>query len=282
MSIARNLPLFILPCSASKLRYAAKAEDLYQGKGYLPVIKNKQNVYSGRNYNLAFMSAKHGLVMSDEIIFPYEQIMSIAQSNWLVENLSQKTKDKVSHLRPSKIIACLPKLYLTAFERMVKDCQEKFNLVKPAKGSGIGHQRQFLSLELDKLTPNVATFFLFYDISSKKHLAKTTCIEIRVGDTFTPYVGGVGDDKLIGEPVAIKAITIAGGVPCIFDEYNRTYTTKCIANGLSEPLKEAAKKYSGFYELGMDLSELLVPLSILNKHVLQTHCGKTFKLSACI
>ena len=48
-------------------------------------------------------------------------------------------------------------------------------------------------------------------------------MEVRVGDIFTPYFG-IGEDKRLGEPVSVKAITTISGVHTIIDEYNRQVT----------------------------------------------------------
>lgn len=258
-----SIPLIVLPCSADKLSHPAKAVDFYLGKGYLPVLKNKINLRMGRDYDLAFMSAKYGLVLADEVLSPYDLKMTVKQAAWLVDNKSERAINKLKKLNPSKIIACLPKLYLSTFERMVAGLESGINLIKPTKSSGIGLQRQFLSMELDKLTNGVASFFSFYDLDSKNETV-TTIIEIRTGDVFTPYLGGVGENKKIGTPVKIKQIIVNNDSPIIIDETNDKYSLFDVSNGLSLKQREAAAVYGGFYVHGMDLTRITTLLSQIN------------------
>lgn len=148
---AKRLPLIVLPCSADKLSYPSRAIDFYQGKGYLPVLRKKTTLHLGSDYNLAFVSAVYGLVMADEILSPYDLKMTAKQANWLVANKSEPAQAKLLKLNPAKVIACLPKLYLSTFEKLTNSDGLELTVLKPTRGSGIGHQRQFLSVEMDKL-----------------------------------------------------------------------------------------------------------------------------------
>lgn len=267
--LKKYLPLVILPCSADKLSFPAKAIDLYKGKGYLPVLNNRTRIFRGQDYQLAFMSAKLGLVMADEIIEPYELKMSQKQSDWLVEHRSKAAIERMDIHQPSRIVACLPKLYLSTFEKMVEGYHQNVFIAKPDKGSGIGLQRQFLSNALKRLTPKTASFFLFHNLAVKQHHTNTVYVTVGIGDVFSPWLGNTGDERLIGELTTVKDITSAGGVDTIISDDGKEYSTVDIYFGLSDELRQAAKSYGGFYEPGMDLSTISAPLSQIQQDVLK-------------
>lgn len=265
-----NIPLIILPCSADKLCYPAKAVDFYLGKGYLPVLRNRINLHKGRDYNLAFMSAKHGLVMADEVLSPYDLKITTKQSKWLVDHKSKGANDRLKQINPCKVIACLPSLYLSTFEQMVAGYEPTLNIIKPAKSSGIGFQRQFLSVELDKISESTVTFFVFHNLNSKRPTI-TTVIEVRAGDVFTPYLGGVGDNRSVGTPVKVKQIITTNDVPVVIDEHNNKYSCFDISNGLNAEQREAAMSYGGSYEPGIDLTPITTSLSQINRDVVNAN-----------
>jgi hypothetical protein len=262
-----QLPLVILPCSAEKLNYPAKAVNFYLGKGYLPVLKNKKTIQLGRDYNLAFMSAKHGLVLSDEVLSPYDLKMTAKQADCLVTDKSCDAQDKLKQLDPSWVIACLPRLYLSTFERMTHNYEPKIDVKKPEKGSGIGLQRQFLSRALDKIDKGLVSFFVFHNLNSKQETV-TTVIEACVGDEFTPYLGGVGENRCIGESVKIKQILVKNDLPIIVDEHDHKHSLFDVSNGLSEQQRQAAAAYGGFYEPDINMVKITVSLSQINRDVL--------------
>ncbi len=79
-------PTLILPCSEKKLPHSALAFDLYQGTGYLSIVKQWSQVELSQVFNLFFLSAKYGLIHASELIEPYEQVMTDERVSMLGAN----------------------------------------------------------------------------------------------------------------------------------------------------------------------------------------------------
>lgn len=145
--MSSSKPLFVLPCSADKASVPAKAIELYQGKGYLPLVKNSIATL-GIDYNLAILSAKYGLIHALDVIDPYEKKLVYADLPAFIHQHSRRANALVSACDPSKIIACLPKFYLHAFTSMLSNAHRDIAILTPPAGGGIGIQRGFLANQL--------------------------------------------------------------------------------------------------------------------------------------
>lgn len=104
--------LLILPCSKQKKElYGVHALELYDGPFYRVVRKNKP-----KNLDILILSAKYGLINSEESISYYDQIMTNERaeelSNKVVRGLNEKLKDKYYN----SIFINLGKTYMLALK----------------------------------------------------------------------------------------------------------------------------------------------------------------------
>lgn len=69
-------PTLILPCSAQKLDTREQAFNMYQGKGYVGIVRQWPREVIEGAFNVLFLSAKYGLIPASERIEPYEQVLT--------------------------------------------------------------------------------------------------------------------------------------------------------------------------------------------------------------
>ncbi len=104
--------LLILPCSKQKKElYGVHALELYDGPFYRVLKKNKP-----KNLDILILSAKYGLISSEESISYYDQIMTIERaeelSNKVIVKLDEKLKDECYN----NIFINLGKTYMLALK----------------------------------------------------------------------------------------------------------------------------------------------------------------------
>ena len=235
-------PLFIIPCSDKKSAGKQAAVELYKGKGYLPLVK-KYIFNFGVDFNLAFLSAKHGLVMWDEVISPYDKKLTASTVGELVERKGERSLDAIKRIAPSSIVACLPKVYMDAFDRMLngyKQCP----IAKPAKGGGIGYQRQFLSQQLALNIEKSMSLIVFNRVNCS--YMEYTTVMVRQGDFITPWLGNDGNCKpMYSAPVKVVSIEGECGLENAVDEYGGVWTGYDISSGFTQLEKEVVQEKSG-------------------------------------
>lgn len=81
-----NDQLLLMACSATKLQRPAPAISLYQGVMWATYRKHCKNAASP---HVVILSALHGFVSPGTVLEPYEQRMTSAKADKMVENLSQ-------------------------------------------------------------------------------------------------------------------------------------------------------------------------------------------------
>ncbi len=104
--------LLILPCSKQKKElYGVRALELYDGPFYRVIRKNKP-----KNLDILILSAKYGLISSEDSISYYDQIMTNERaeelSNKIILRLDEKLKDKCYN----NIFINLGKTYMLALK----------------------------------------------------------------------------------------------------------------------------------------------------------------------
>jgi hypothetical protein len=261
-------PLFIIPCSDKKGCGKQAAVTLYQGLGYLPLVKQKIFTF-GVDFNLAFLSAKHGLVMWDEWLSPYDQKLTKGTVVALVEKEGQNTLEKIKELSPSAIVACLPKVYMMAFEGMLGE-YNNCPIVRPPVGGGIGYQRQFLSQQL-----NMYVEKSLHVISFKCRLTSYmdyTSVIVRVGDVISPWMGNNSHcESVYSEPVEVVRIEGEYGLENAIDSNGNAWGGFEINKGFSEAEKHVIKAKSGDRALWYDGYKHTIELLEVQRAVSKLH-----------
>lgn len=151
----RTKSILILPCSMAKLDRPAQAFDLYQGKGYLSVVKKYTLLQLSEVFHVLFLSAKLGLIEAREHIEPYEQVMTNERSNLLVNDdvFCKSALSVLAKCQTDTIYSIMPKKYQAVLEQWLIKAETGLELNKPEPGSGIGFQRGYLSKILsDKIS----------------------------------------------------------------------------------------------------------------------------------
>lgn len=178
-------PLFVIPCSAQKKGGSWPAYDLYLGKGYLPLIK-KCSSKLGQDFNLAFVSAKYGLVPAERVIQSYDAKLSASNCEIFAEQTQSRALRELEQLNPSVIYCCLPNSYERVFMLWVSMSQ--YRCAIPANNGGIGFQRQFLSKSLNLVSakqPLVVNIFVESNAATR-----SVQINVRKGDQISVWVCG--------------------------------------------------------------------------------------------
>lgn len=136
--------LVILACSATKLPYAARALDLYQGVMYGTF---RANVRRDAHPHVVILSALHGFIRSDAVIEPYEQRLTSERADHMLRHLD----DFLPAQSPQGITKVLlaggaeyRRVMRAAVPRLVeRGCITAQASVTETSG-GIGYQRQQL------------------------------------------------------------------------------------------------------------------------------------------
>jgi hypothetical protein len=235
-------PLFIIPCSDKKAGGKQAAVTLYQGLGYLPLVKQKIFTF-GVDFNLAFLSAKHGLVMWDEWLSPYNQKLTKGTVGALIEKEGQNSLAKINELSPSAIIACLPKVYMMAFDAMIGQ-NIHCPIARTPAGGGIGYQRQFLSRQL-ALHVEKSLHVISFKCPSKSYMDYASVI-VRVGDVIRPWMGNNSQcASVYSEPVEVVSIEGDYGLENAIDSNGNAWGGFEINKGFSHAEQQIIREKSG-------------------------------------
>ena len=104
--------LLILPCSKMKKElYGVRAIELYNGPYYKVLRKNFQ-----KELDVFILSAKYGLINSDEIISYYDQIMTVNRAEELNCEIKARLENTVQNECYNEIFISLGKTYMFALE----------------------------------------------------------------------------------------------------------------------------------------------------------------------
>jgi hypothetical protein len=137
--------ILILPCSQVKAEQKATAFHLYQGKGYMGIVRKYKEEELKNHFDIYFMSAKWGLLSSEDTIEPYEQPMDKNQLAILKNDskLMNIAKGKISNFtKGSTINVVLPIAYKNLFYTYLGEKSSEFDILESS--GGIGDQRGFL------------------------------------------------------------------------------------------------------------------------------------------
>ncbi|MBW8191341.1 hypothetical protein K0504_09855 [Neiella marina] len=233
----------ILPCSDKKAAERHLAYYLYQGKGYLQLVKQWPITQIEGAFNLLFLSAEHGLIRHNQLLEPYDQKMTAAQQDKLLccPSLQNKAKRILRECEPaSPLYIALPKLYQKVFQLLAGKTFERFDSVVCVSG-GIGSQRGQLSTWLRQEVSRHTDWCLREEAELITHLkgCRPVLICIRIGDSFRPWLSGCGSDAKYGAPVTIKAIFSERGLIEIVDSAGGRWGSFSLTNGLPSGIKQS-------------------------------------------
>lgn len=112
--------LLILPCSKQKKElYSACALELYDGPFYRVVRKNQP-----KNLDILILSAKYGLISSDNLISYYDQIMTPKRAEELASKIMMKLERIFTNENYDEVFINLGKNYLPALDGAKKILDE--------------------------------------------------------------------------------------------------------------------------------------------------------------
>lgn len=141
--LAASTRTLILPCCEKKRPEASTAFDLYQGTGYLSIVKKYDREQLDRAFKLYFMSAKYGLINASDWIEPYDLKLSdeLVESFGKDQSLQDKALQQIQTMNfDTTLYLMVPKLYQRAFAALAGNAINSFKEIVPATG-GILSQR---------------------------------------------------------------------------------------------------------------------------------------------
>lgn len=246
-----SLPLLVLPCSDKKLDSDAPAIDFYLGTGYLNILKSGFMRDLGYKYELAFLSAKYGLIHYSEVLSPYDQKLTNTNVPEFVEKHRNTCQSLIEQMRTQQIVAALPKTYLSALKAMLQDFDGDF--IEPPAGSGIGQQRGFLKSHLNTFCRGssfVPVGFYLIRWSTKHRMHQHVFVTLKRGDTFRPWLGNDPATlvPLFGSPKTIASVrrTKSGISQCI-DTDGSIWSEFDVKQGLSRQQIDAMLSFGKFH-----------------------------------
>lgn len=140
-----NKYLLILPCSKQKKKlYGACALELYDGPSYRIVRKNQP-----KNLDILILSAKYGLINSDNLISHYDQIMTPNRAEELANEIMVKLERTFRNEDYDEVFINLGKKYMLALDESKNILDE--NNVNWANGQ-IGERLHQLKTWLQKVS----------------------------------------------------------------------------------------------------------------------------------
>lgn len=232
-------PLFVIPCSAQKKEGSWPAYDIYRGKGYLPIIKKSSSVV-GKDFNLAFVSAKYGLVPAQRIIQSYDCKLDAANADKFAEQTQSHALRDMVHLRPSVIYCCLPSSYERVFMQWVSMSQYRCSI--PLNNGGIGFQRQFLAKSLDHLSAKQP--LIVHAFEESKKAKRSIQINVRENDLVSVWINGnpTGDGNFSSLRTVRNVEVDRFGRPIgITDEFGFYWNHGQVSMGVKNTLKMQAE-----------------------------------------
>lgn len=115
--------LLLLPCSKKKKRVSiARAIELYDGPFYQIIRKNYQE-----KIDIFIISAKYGLINSNDFISFYDQIMTTERAKELSGNVKMELEKNLRIKDYDKIFINLGKTYMIALEES-KNLLDNYNV----------------------------------------------------------------------------------------------------------------------------------------------------------
>lgn len=142
--------LIIMACSATKGRQAAPAMDLYQGVMYSTFRANAPAARTA----VVILSAKHGFIDADRVIEPYEQRMTEARADEMIDELAGFDSVEWPAGVRSILLAggkTYQRVMRAAINRRIDLCLLDSNLIIEETSGGIGYQRAQLGAYLRTL-----------------------------------------------------------------------------------------------------------------------------------
>lgn len=132
----------LVACCKGKLDHPAMARELYTGPLFV-----RSRIYVEKNCDAwGILSAKHGLVMPDQVIAPYEKTLHDMKLEELIE-WGEWAHDRLHTLWPAETQFVVLAGYLYRFAIAVHSCCELRSEI-PMRGLAIGKQLQWLNREL--------------------------------------------------------------------------------------------------------------------------------------
>lgn len=239
-------PTLILPCSEEKLPYKAPAFDLYQGQGYLSIVRQFGKADLTEAFNILFISGKYGLISANEFIEPYEQKLdnNLVSEFGKSKTLQGRARSLLNAMNKSApLFLMVPKLYQRGLKALTGDLSEKFTMVVRASG-GIGTQRGHLKRVLVEGIAAAAELASVENIDLEIHNVSPPLrwlkINVQVGDVFRPWLNGVGEEAIYGHPVTICQIIVKSWCGCeLVDEAGNQWNVHQLRSGLTAEQQEA-------------------------------------------
>lgn len=142
--------LVIMACSAMKRTSPARADELYTGVMWQTLRAHRQAPLS-----LLILSAKHGLLPPDQVVAPYDQLMTPHRAQQLrlrVEVHAEMLAAVLRQRRITEVVLVGGKLYRSVLEPLLRRVHARglllpgTRVVRPA--GGIGQQRAQLGVLL--------------------------------------------------------------------------------------------------------------------------------------
>lgn len=128
----RPFVVALLPCCGKKLQHAAPARDLYAS----PWFRLMRQWIEQQGLPWGIVSARHGLVMPDAVLEPYEQRLT-ARDRAAFERWRVATHAQIVRKWPrARIVSLLPGLYAT--------CLRGLWTLEPMRGLGLFGQMEWL------------------------------------------------------------------------------------------------------------------------------------------
>jgi Family of unknown function (DUF6884) len=232
-------PVLILPCSEKKLNTAAPAIDLYQGTGYLGIVKTVNQQLLLATFNVYFLSAKYGLIRAKDVIEPYEKFLDKAQLEHLLKSnyLSAQVKALCKTIHqdvPVYLVA--PIRYKVLFTNLANKHLLARQLVESS--GGIGEQRGQLKSIINEAINHRSQVRHHRHITGHFHerinksMTYNLYIQFHRGDRLRFWVSGAGEAATYSPPETITDITCDHtGIVNIHTEQGNQYTSFCAIKG---------------------------------------------------
>jgi cytoplasmic iron level regulating protein YaaA (DUF328/UPF0246 family) len=119
--------LLILSCSKTKKNIdRAPAIELYDGM-YYRVLRKNFNLKDNKNLDILILSAKYGLIDSNEIIDYYDQVMTSKRAEELKDGVKLKLKEVLNNNNYDEIFITMGKTYKEAFDGECRELLQKYN-----------------------------------------------------------------------------------------------------------------------------------------------------------
>ncbi len=142
----------LVGCGKSKLDHSAPAQDLYTG----PLFRKARAWAEKHGDEWGILSAKHFLVMPDQVLKPYEKKLSDLSEDhlcrWVVTTNRQIRYRWKLWEGQIRVICLAGKDYAQAFDSDWLWPKAKIKAEYPLSGMGIGKRIQFLGAEVKEIS----------------------------------------------------------------------------------------------------------------------------------